>query len=121
LWGRLDDDPPPPPPTRPDSSDGKIAIEKNEFLPGEIVYPNPFNGNININVTILKETELKISAYDILGALVCDIHSGTLGPGSHNISWDGENSNFRSLPSGIYFIKIDYPDRALIKRVTLLR
>jgi hypothetical protein len=120
IWGRLDPNPPPPP-TRPDSSEGKVAIEQNGILLGETLYPNPFNNNINIGVSLAQSTQLNIAIYDILGRLKGKIHTGILPSGTHEFTWSAMDDNQNPLSSGVYFVKFDYPNATKISKAILLR
>jgi hypothetical protein len=64
-------------------------------------YPNPFNPVTTIPFTLEKTLDVKIVAHDVLGRTVKELYSGTLGAGSHSITFDGN-----SLASGLYFIEL---------------
>jgi hypothetical protein len=121
IWGRLDPEPPPPPPLHPDSINGKASITIGLFESREETYPNPFNSAININVSIPHETNLCIVIYDIAGRNVGQIRYDNLTEGSHEFNWIAQDNEGAPLPSGLYFLRFNYPERAVTKRVILLR
>ena len=68
------------------------------------VYPNPFNGSLNIEAP--KNAQIRI--YDINGRFVSRVTTTTWTPGS-------------TLASGIYFIYIQFKDQDNIQRVLYLK
>ena len=61
-------------------------------------YPNPFNPMTNIEFTLQKQSNVKITVSDVLGAEVTELVNLNLGEGKHKAVFDGRN-----YPSGIYF------------------
>ena len=69
-------------------------------------YPNPFNGNVAIDVTIAEVEPVTFSITNILGQKV---FQQTLLPdhaGSFRINWNGRDILQRDLPSGIYIYSV---------------
>jgi len=119
VWGRLDPNPPPPP-LRPDSGESKIQIVSNIAENSEDVCPNPFNDQTEINLNLTRTNIVAITVHDILGQVVCKIYSGKLNSGSHRFLWM-PNVNSGNLGSGVYFIKIAYPEETKVLKVTYLK
>ena len=65
------------------------------------VYPNPFNPTTSISVDVPNNEQFKLSVYDIKGALVQEIFSGSKPVGSYQFNWDAS-----AYSSGIYLINI---------------
>jgi len=65
------------------------------------VYPNPFNPTTSISIDVPNNQQFKLSVYDIKGALVQDIFSGSKPVGSYQFNWDAS-----AYSSGIYLINI---------------
>ena len=62
-------------------------------------YPNPFNGWVNIQFTILKRDNISITIYNMLGQKIQSLfYEEEFNGGSHHISWDPN-----SIPSGVYY------------------
>jgi flagellar hook assembly protein FlgD len=69
-------------------------------------YPNPFNGNVAIDVTIAEVEPVTFSITNVLGQKV---FQQTLLPdraGSFRINWNGRDILQRNLPSGIYIYSV---------------
>jgi hypothetical protein len=80
-------------------------------------YPNPFNPNTRIEFSIIKESDVKIIVFDILGREVSTLINDRLKYGSYNMNFNGTD-----LSSGMYFYSI-YIDGALFetKKMVLLK
>lgn len=65
------------------------------------VYPNPFNGHVNIQINLERPIEVEISIYNILGQLLDVIIPMQTHTGNNTIKWEPVDLN-----SGVYLIKI---------------
>ena len=84
-------------------------------------YPNPFNLHTNIQYTIPDLVEVKLYIYNITGQRVAILIDQTQNAGSHLISWDGCDSNGRSLASGIYLYQLQAGDFKKTNSMVLLK
>jgi len=64
------------------------------------VFPNPVNGVLKFDYTLMEESNINISIYDFSGRLIKTLENKNLESGNHINYWD--TSNF----SGVYFYKI---------------
>jgi hypothetical protein len=84
--------------------------------------PNPFGRVTTINLQLTKPGPASLSAYNISGQLVKTILSGQqLAGGAHRFQWNGTGDEGRSLPNGIYFLRLKTSDERLIHKMVLLR
>ncbi len=79
-------------------------------------YPNPFNPETKIVITLPESGELHITAYDITGTEVARIFNGYLQNGVHEFSFNGA-----SLPSGTYFIRATGTGKTALLKTVLLK
>ncbi|MCL1827264.1 MAG: T9SS type A sorting domain-containing protein, partial [Candidatus Cloacimonetes bacterium] len=84
-------------------------------------YPNPFNPTTNIEFTISKNENVKLSIFNIKGQLVKTIVNEPFKAGQHNVTWNGLDSNNQTVSSGLYFYKIDTESFTAIKRMIMLK
>ena len=73
-------------------------------------YPNPFNGNVAIDVTIAEVEPVTFTITNVLGQKV---YQQTLLPnraGSFQINWNGKDIKQRELPSSIYLYSVKSND-----------
>ncbi len=79
-------------------------------------YPNPFNPSTNIKFQIPKSGFVKLIIFDVLGKEVQIIVNQQLSPGSYEADFDG-----RSLPSGVYYYKLEAGDFTETKKMVLIK
>ncbi len=64
-------------------------------------YPNPFNPTTTIRYELPMRSHVTLTVYDMLGREVGLLVNGDIGPGLHNVQFEGAN-----LASGVYFYRI---------------
>ena len=80
--------------------------EKDKKIPSDFEiynYPNPFNGNTKISVTLPDNATGTLFIYDTLGRLVKRHYLDNKGQKKYEIAWPGLNDKYKSLSSGFYF------------------
>jgi hypothetical protein len=73
--------------------------------------PNPFDRQLNIDFTIVKQTQLAIRIIDIRGNLVNQLYNGQIGDGAYHVGWPGNSSAGNDLQPGTYVLQF-YPSNA---------
>ncbi len=94
------------------TSDG--ALPEGYFL--SEVYPNPFNGILNFQLTVPRREKVNIDLLDWNGRRLKAISSGERDAGDHRITFDAG-----WLPSGEYVIRVDIGKITTLRRSILLR
>ena len=89
-------------------------------------YPNPFNPETWIPYHLASETEVRISIYDIQGALVRQFNLGYQKAGYYTnrtkaAHWDGRNEIGEPVASGIYFYTLTTDDYTGTRRMVILK
>ncbi len=79
-------------------------------------YPNPFNPSTHLRFTIDDVRFVMLKIYDILGREVATLVSERKSPGTYDVQFDGS-----SLPSGVYFYRLQAGNFVSTKRMVLLR
>jgi hypothetical protein len=67
-------------------------------------YPNPFNSASTISFNIIETSIVQLKVYNTLGKEINLLLNKELSPGNYSITWDVNDKNGDSLPSGIYLI-----------------
>lgn len=80
-------------------------------------YPNPFSSNTAIPYGLNKESDVKVTIFDILGRVVKKINAGVQSGGSYNILWDGRNNSGQKIANGIYFYKLEVNGESQVKKM----
>ncbi len=79
-------------------------------------YPNPFNPKTIIKFDISKTQIVKLKVFDLLGKEVATLVDQNLTPGSYSVDFEAS-----SLPSGMYFYRIETPGFSETKRMALVK
>ncbi|MBN1619146.1 T9SS type A sorting domain-containing protein [candidate division WOR-3 bacterium] len=80
--------------------------ERNSFIDGLKVYPNPFTSSVDISFSISKSDWVEIYISDVSGRKILNLLRGDLEEGAYSVSWHGVDFSGRALPPGIYIYKI---------------
>lgn len=106
--------------TAPSVNSGSIQASVTAEI-GLLAYPNPFKEEtmIEFHLPVADQTSLQI--FNLHGKLLKQLQIGQLEAGLHQIRWDGRANNNRTLPSGIYLIRLTVGKEVLIKKVSLQR
>jgi hypothetical protein len=86
--------------------------EADVTAPTVKAYPNPFSDKLSIEYSLIEESVVEITLFDISGRAIADVRSARSGIG--NYSQDLQTSE---LPAGVYFIRLKINDRILNHKV----
>jgi hypothetical protein len=84
------------------------AIEKN--MAAEMKFqasPNPFSEDVWLQYTLKQSGKVTIKIHTLLGKLVATIVDPKIATGSHELLWDGRDSNRRLVLSGLYICTLE--------------
>jgi hypothetical protein len=84
-------------------------------------YPNPFNDETIIQFFLPKETQTRITVFDILGREIKILNDKVLIPGTYIIKWDGRDKVGLKVPTGIYFYRFDTSAFSDVKKMIYLK
>ncbi|HTX18882.1 MAG TPA: LamG-like jellyroll fold domain-containing protein [Bacteroidota bacterium] len=80
-------------------------------------FPNPFNPSTNIQFTIPVDGRTTLRIYNTLGQEVATLFDGTTDAGEyHQVTFDGSR-----LASGIYFSRLEFNGKMMVKKMLLLK
>jgi beta-galactosidase len=95
-------------------------VEQSELIPAENKlyqnYPNPFNPSTKISYSLKEPSKVELIVYDILGREVRILVNKDQNAGNYNINFNGGD-----LSSGIYFYKLEFENKVMIKKMVLLK
>jgi DNA-binding beta-propeller fold protein YncE len=89
-------------PTTSDTGDDAIAVPRIRL---DAPRPNPFNPSTRFSY-VHAGGALDVSIYDVSGRLVRTLVSGAHPAGSGTLAWEGKDDAGRSVPSGLYLVKL---------------
>lgn len=79
-------------------------------------WPNPFNASTTLGITLPRTGQARVSVVDVLGRTVAVLQDGVLAAGGHRIGFSGA-----TLPSGMYWVKVQQGGNTEVTRVVLLK
>jgi hypothetical protein len=83
--------------------------------------PNPFNPSTMISFSLDRAADVSLAVYNILGQRVRVLLDDYRPAGQYEIIWDGKSESKRPVASGIYFYRLVMGDRALARKMVLIR
>jgi hypothetical protein len=86
-----------------------------------LVEPNPAPGGCVLRFSLAAARRGSLTVFDASGRKVRTLESGDLARGVHAPRWDGCDDSGRTLPEGIYFVKLRLDHDQQTQRITLLR
>jgi flagellar hook assembly protein FlgD len=87
-------------------------------------YPNPFNPYTIISFSVpydLTNLKVELNIYDITGRLIKTLFNENLSAGNYLTKWAGDNATGNKVSSGIYIYSIRVGDRAVNKKMSLVK
>ena len=101
-----------------------LDIELNG-VPGSIsvgnAYPNPFNHNVVVPISLEQPGDVHFSVYDIRGHLITSGLNRFLDGGKKNIRWNGTNQDGKSVSAGTYFLRVRNKNLSKTKKIVYLK
>jgi len=80
------------------------------------LYPNPFNGAVNISFTLPHASEMTLRVYDVLGREVSTLIDGSKQAGQHNSQW-----NCAECAAGIYLFKLEAAGQTFVQKAAYVK
>ena len=77
------------------------GIEEVSLFENVMIYPNPTQGNATLEVTLLNDSKINVSIFDISGKEIINVLNGNLNAGENQLELNTTN-----LSNGIYYTKI---------------
>ena len=69
-------------------------------------FPNPFNPETTIPVSVPLASEIRLVVYNILGSEVRTIYAGPVEAGRYWFRWDGRSEHGNTVATGVYFVRL---------------
>ena len=83
--------------------------------------PNPFNPTTRIAFELPAAARTRLQLFDVRGRLVRDLLDARLGPGRHEVVWDGRDAAGRVLGSGVYYARLSSGDAVRMRSMLLIK
>ena len=94
-----------------------IWLGTKEIIVSEKVsaFPNPVTNILNVQYSLIKDADVSIEVYDILGSKIIEEQSSTKSNQLQNTTID-----VSTLDSGLYFVKINAGESAITKKIQVV-
>jgi hypothetical protein len=92
---------PVPDPASTPTHDPSLAIELGA------AYPNPLSGIATIPFALPRAEVIRVTIHDVVGRTLRTLYAGTMAEGTHQLEWDGLEDRGRSVPGGVYYVRIE--------------
>ncbi|HWP82394.1 MAG TPA: T9SS type A sorting domain-containing protein, partial [Bacteroidota bacterium] len=79
-------------------------------------FPNPFNPSTTIQFKVTNPGKVSLKVYDVLGREVATLVNEHKEAGLHAVQWDAG-----SLPSGMYFYRLEANGKSYVQKMLLVR
>jgi hypothetical protein len=79
-------------------------------------YPNPFNPSTEIRFGLPISAKVKVTVFNVLGQEIATIANRQFDAGYHSVMWDAS-----SMPSGIYFYRLEAGSFTDMKKMVLMK
>lgn len=80
-------------------------------------FPNPFNSETRFAYQINSTGRVKIQVFNLQGQLVKSLKDDLMTPEIYTLSWDGTDEFNRTVPGGLYFVRIQSGGRSQTQKV----
>ncbi|MEK7348829.1 MAG: FlgD immunoglobulin-like domain containing protein [Candidatus Eisenbacteria bacterium] len=72
--------------------------------------PNPFRDSVMFSIASASDGMMRVRVVDVLGREVAVLYEGHQTSGPHSFQWNGRSGSGGTVPAGIYFLHVTYPD-----------
>jgi flagellar hook assembly protein FlgD len=82
--------------------------------------PNPAFRSVRILYSVPVKSRIKIAVYDVAGRTVKLLVDEVKNPGRYELKWQGRDNRDRTLPPGLYFIRMEGKNFAKTRKLILM-
>jgi flagellar hook assembly protein FlgD len=84
-------------------------------------YPNPFNPETNIEYALPRDTDVKLTIYNILGERIKVLVDEHQTAGYKRVYWNGTDQKGEDVASGSYFYRLETKGFSKVKKMMLVK
>jgi hypothetical protein len=84
-------------------------------------YPNPFNPRTMIKYGLAEDEHVMLQVFNLIGQVVFTLVDQRQEAGYYEIEWNAADRKGRSVPSGIYFMRMQAGRFTQVRKLTVLR
>ena len=83
--------------------------------------PNPFNPKTTLFFELARAGRVQLRVFAVDGRLERTLADAHYAPGRYQLDWDGRDERGRRVGSGVYFVRLDAPDRSETQKMLLVK
>lgn len=81
--------------------------------------PNPSSASTHIGFAVPRTAAVRITVHDVMGREVARLADKAFAPGRYDLKWDARTGGGKA-PAGLYFVRMQTPDRVFTRRLVLI-
>ncbi len=85
------------------------------------VRPSPFGSVVEIEFGLPKEDRARVAVYGSDGRMVMKLAEGKFAAGYTRLVWDGRDERGQAVSPGVYFCRLETPEKILTNKMILVR
>jgi uncharacterized delta-60 repeat protein len=82
---------------------------------------NPFTGQARVAFDLIRSGKVRLDVFDVTGARVRTLANSVWPTGRHQVEWDGADTEGRTAPPGVYFVRLALDDKTSTCKAIKLR
>ncbi len=83
--------------------------------------PNPSGRENTLVYHLPAKSDVRIEIFDVTGRSVRTLVDGPVEAGTHSLAFDGRDGGGHALASGIYFLRVQTPEKLEVRQITMLK
>ncbi len=95
-----------------------LNVDFSQNGPSLRVFPNPYIGKTNIELTLMSDTDLTVEVYDLKGNLVSLVSGGLFEKGRHQLNFSAQALG---RAAGTYVLKVRTNEKELVQNLVELK
>jgi hypothetical protein len=98
---------------------GNIANNATAHLLPNV--PNPFNPVTTLRYEMLTGHDMALAIYDLRGRQVTTLSAGFRPAGTYQVTWSGRDNRGQTMPSGLYFARLEVGGERFTRKILLAK
>jgi len=82
-------------------------------------FPTPSNGGVRFSALLPRRGRVRLQIFDLQGRSVWT-DDRSFGRGTRSLAWPGTDAHGLRVRPGLYFARIEYEERAYLRRIVLI-
>lgn len=99
----------------------RVAASSSLRFGIDAISPNPLRREGSIDFVLTSPGSVRVTVFDLRGRRVRTVLDGQLSAGRHSSVFDSRADSGHSLPSGVYFLRLESGGQTVTRRITVLR